>query len=298
MAPIIETRSLSFSFGRTSIVKDLSLAVPEGSIYGFLGPNGAGKSTTIKLLLGLLRPRRERVFLFGHDLTKNRRAVLHRTGNLIESPAVYGHLTARENLQFLEILSPVGKNRIDEVLELVGLSQAAGKKVKQFSMGMKQRLGIAKALYHNPELLILDEPVNGLDPQGIHEMRKLFLRLKEEGKTLFVSSHLLDEIEKTCTHLGIIKEGALVYQGGINALQASTRRVVHLKTDNPERIFGIALDHQWSYKKSGSTVSVDIENDEAFNTLIQAVVQANVKVFDMEREAPSLEELFMDLTNT
>lgn len=298
MAHVIETQSLSFSFGRTQVVKDLSLAVPQGSIYGFLGPNGAGKSTTIKLILGLLRPRAKQVFLFGDDLTQQRRAILSRTGNLIEAPAVYGHLTARENLQFLEILAPYGKNRIDEVLELVGLSQAADKKVKQFSMGMKQRLGIAKALYHDPELLILDEPVNGLDPQGIHEMRSLFLRLREEGKTLFVSSHLLDEIEKTCTHLGIIKEGAMVYQGPLGDLQASTRRIIHLKTNNPEGVFALAVDHQWSYKKNGTTVSVEIDSDQSFNRLLQSLVRANIEVYDMEREAPSLEEVFMDLTNT
>jgi len=298
MAPLIETRSLSFSFGLTPIIKDLSLEVPAGSIYGFLGPNGAGKSTTIKLLLGLLRPRDQRVFLFAHELNRHRISILRRTGNLIESPAVYGHLTARENLRFLEVLVPFGKNRIDEVLELVGLSHAADKKVKQFSMGMKQRLGIAKALYHDPELLILDEPVSGLDPQGIREMRKLFLRLKDEGKTLFVSSHLLDEIEKTCTHLGVIKEGRLVYQGLLTDLQASTRRVVHLKTNNPEGVFAIAVDHKCSYRKNEATVSVDIENDDAFNKLLQAIVQANIKVFDIEREGPSLEEIFIDLTNT
>lgn len=297
MEHIIETRSLSFSFGRTPIIKDLSLQVPSGSIYGFLGPNGAGKSTTIKVLLGLLRPKREEVFLFGQDIKKERRAILSRTGNLIEAPSVYGHLTARENLRFLETLYPMDKSRIDEVLDLVGLGHTAKKKVNKFSMGMKQRLGIAMALYHNPQLLILDEPVNGLDPQGIHEMRTLFLRLKEAGKTLFVSSHLLDEIEKICTHLGIIKQGELVFQGPMQELRAGARRIIHLKTDNPERAFALAVDHQWAYKRNGQTVGIEIENDEAFNTLIKALVQAGVSVYDMERESPSLESLFMDLTN-
>lgn len=297
MKHVIETRSLSFSYGRTPIIRDLSLRVPVGSIYGFLGPNGAGKSTTIKLLVGLLRPSKETVFLFDKDLNRERTHILSRTGTLIEAPSVYGHLTARENLLIRERLAPMGKQRIAEVLELVGLSGAADKKVKQFSMGMKQRLGIALALYYDPELLILDEPVNGLDPQGIHEMRQLFLRLREQGKTLFISSHLLSEIEKTCTHLGIIKQGALVYQGLIGDMQADTRRIVHLKTNNPERVFALAVDHQWSYKRNGQTVSVEVENDRAFNKLIKALVRADVDLYDLEREAPGLEDLFMDLTN-
>ncbi len=297
MDAILETKNLSFSFGKTPVLKDLSLSVPPGSVYGFLGPNGAGKSTTIKLLLGLLRPRHEEVLIFGKDIRSHRQAILARIGHLIESPTVYQHLTAKENLRYLEILFPGNKHRKEEVLDLVGLTHATNKKVKHFSMGMKQRLGIAMALYHDPDFLILDEPVNGLDPQGIHEMRALFLRLKEAGKTILVSSHLLSEIEKVCTHLGIIKKGEMVFQGPIGDLQSTTRRTVHLYTDDPARISQLAEQHEWAVQPNGQKVSVEIENDDAFNELLRVVVQANVRVHDLEREAPSLEQLFMDLTN-
>lgn len=296
MEPLLETRALSFSYGKTPILQDLSLQVQHGSIYGFLGPNGAGKSTTIKLLLGLLRPSLNTIYLFGKDIRNHRTKILQRVGHLIESPTVYTHLTALENLRWLEILFAERPTRKEEILELVGLENAARKKVKHFSMGMKQRLGIAMALYHNPDLLVLDEPVNGLDPQGIHEMRALFLRLKDEGKTILVSSHLLDEIEKVCTHLGIIKQGEMVFQGPIQELQSSTRRTIHLHTDAPDRLERLAKDYNWSYQQKEGLVSIHIEDDDAFNQLLRSLVQAEIRVSDLEREAPSLEQLFMDLT--
>ena len=297
MDHLIETKALNFQYGQQNILQDISLQVPSNSIYGFLGPNGAGKSTTIKILLGLLRIPPEKAFLFGKDIRQARIPILSKIGNLIETPSTYGHLSAYDNLKILHTLYAGPKSRIGEILEIVGLQHAAQKKVKKFSMGMKQRLGIGMALYHDPELLILDEPVNGLDPSGIQEMRQLFFSLQERGKTIFISSHMLSEIEKTCTHLGIIKVGKLLFQGPIGEIQSSTRRSVRLKTDQNKKALQIissqlqktgVLDKEW--------VSVEVQNDEDFNHLLQAIIGSSISILDMEREAPSLEDLFIDLT--
>ncbi len=211
---VIETKGLTFNFGSQTVVKSLSLQVPEGSIYGFLGPNGAGKTTTIKLLLNLLQTQEGNIKLFDLDFQANRQQILSQVGSLIEQPAIYGHLTGRENLQNRAILLQVSKSRVDEMLKLVRLSQAADKKASNYSLGMKQRLGIALALLSDPKLLILDEPTNGLDPNGIIEIRELLKRLvTEHNKTVFISSHLLAEIERMATHVGIINNGELLFQG-------------------------------------------------------------------------------------
>ena len=206
---IITTSALDFSFssGR-KVLNDINLAVPKGSIYGFLGPNGAGKTTTLRLILGLIKSSGDKVKIFGQDLNKERIFILHRIGSLIEQPSLYLHLTARENLEVFRLSYGSDEKRIKEVLEIVGLSDTADKKARAFSLGMKQRLAIAIALLHDPELLILDEPSNGLDPNGIIEMRKLIIKLNQEfGKTILISSHLLTEMEKMATHLGIIHQG-------------------------------------------------------------------------------------------
>ncbi|MEM6376894.1 MAG: ABC transporter ATP-binding protein [Bacteroidota bacterium] len=297
MPPIIETHALSFQYGKQRILKDISLSVPENSIYGFLGPNGAGKSTTIKVLLGLLRVPEKTAFLFGQDIHRKRIDILSRTGNLIETPSLYGHLTAFDNLKIMRTLYPRAKSRIDEVLELVGLRHAAQKKVKHFSMGMKQRLGIGQALFHDPDLLVLDEPVNGLDPSGIHEIRQLLLRLQANGKTVFISSHLLAEIEKTCSHLGIIKDGSVLFQGKMEDLQSSNRRLVKLKTNDPKK--GLELLPE-NLKKQANIedhfLQVDVPDDEHFQQMIQQLIQGGIALYDIERSTPSLESLFMDLT--
>jgi len=293
----IQTNDLHFSFGSSPVLKGLDLAVPLGSIYGFLGPNGAGKSTTIKILLGLLRCKPGQVRLFDEDIRKQRLPILSRVGNLIEAPSVYQHLSARQHLQYLDTIFPMGKARIDEVLELVGLQAAARKKIRHFSMGMKQRLGIATALFHDPELLILDEPVNGLDPAGIQEMRQLFLHLREQGKTLFISSHILDEIEKTVSHLAIIKQGELVFQGELQELRSSTQRLVQLRTDSAERALAFASDLGYASEQvDGQQIRLRVEHDEAFDQLLREAVRREVPIYDVQREAPNLEQLFIDLT--
>ncbi|MEO8795829.1 MAG: ATP-binding cassette domain-containing protein, partial [Daejeonella sp.] len=201
---IIETRNLSYSFAKQKVLDDVSLQVPAGSIYGFLGPNGAGKTTTIKILLNLLRSDKNNVLLFGDEINTNRIKILSRIGALVEQPAIYNHLTGKENLYNRAMLLGISKQRIELVQNITGIGQYAGKKAGKYSLGMKQRLGIALALLPDPELLLLDEPTNGLDPNGIIEIRKLLQKLTSEGKTVFVSSHILSEVEKMATHVGII----------------------------------------------------------------------------------------------
>lgn len=211
---IIETKKLSFSYGKQQVLKCVDLKVPENSIFGFLGVNGAGKSTTIRMLLGLIRAPEDTVFLFGKEFTKNRTELLTRTGALVDFPSFYDHLSARQNLRVITKLAGLPPSRIDEVLALIGLESAADKKVGTYSAGMKQRMGLAIALVNDPTLLILDEPVNGLDPLGIIGLRDLLTRLqRDHGKTILLSSHILNELEKIATHIAVLHRGELRFQG-------------------------------------------------------------------------------------
>ncbi len=293
---IIETQNLNFRFNKQPIIQDLNLQVPENAISGFLGPNGAGKSTSIKLLLGLLRPKTGSIRIFGQNIQSSKLAILSRIGNLIETPSLYQHLSAYDNLQYMNILFKMGKERIEEVLELIGLEHARHKKVKHFSMGMKQRLGIGMALFHDPDLLILDEPVNGLDPSGIQEMRTLFLRLQQIGKTVLISSHLLSEIEKTCTHIGIIQKGHLLYQGPIEKLATSATRTIRLKVDQPDLALSICGKKNIETTVNEDWLELSVPSDDGFNEIIVALVHKGIALFDVERQSASLEELFIDLT--
>lgn len=217
----IETSGLNYAFryGR-KVVNNVSLLVPEQSIFGFLGPNGAGKTTTIRLLTGMLENEPDNIFIHGKSLKKNIPGIFESIGTLIETPSLYLHLSGRDNLRVITRLRNLNENRIDEVLKAVGLYNDAGRKVKEYSLGMKQRLGVGMALLPDPSLLILDEPANGLDPAGIIEIREMLIHLNRElGKTIFLSSHLLAEVEKTCTHVGIIHKGILKFQGTMAALQ-------------------------------------------------------------------------------
>ena len=215
---VIKTKNLSFNYKKTSVLESINLLVPAGSIYGCLGKNGAGKSTTIKLLLGLLSPCEGMVYYNNQELNANRMCILSKVGSLVESPAYYGNLTGYENLIYLKYIYGCHSDRIKEVLHKVNLWYAKDNKVKKYSSGMKQRLGIAMALINNPKILILDEPLNGLDPEAVFEMRHLLLSLKEEGKTILLSSHILSEVQKICTHIGILQQGKLLYQGTLSEL--------------------------------------------------------------------------------
>ena len=210
---VIETSNLTKKFGKFLAVNSIDLQVPKGGIYGFLGPNGAGKSTTIRMLLGLMKETQGQVKVFGKSIKEDRRAILKRVGSMVETPSYYGHLTAYENLEVSRKILGVEKKEINRVLEIVKLMDVQHKAVKKFSLGMKQRLGIAQALLGNPELLILDEPTNGLDPSGIIEMRELIKSFPEKyGITVLISSHILSEIELIATHVGIINKGKLLFR--------------------------------------------------------------------------------------
>jgi ABC-2 type transport system ATP-binding protein len=219
---ILETKQLKFSYGRQPVLNGIDLQIQEGSIYGYLGKNGSGKTTTIKLLLGLQKTPSNTVYYSGKEFNTHRSEILFHTGKLIESPAYYAGSSGYENLKYLDFIFHKGESRIYEVLAMVGLENAGRKKVKHYSSGMKQRLGIAKAIFHQPDVLILDEPFNGLDPEGIYQMRELMKQLKNEGITIFFSSHILGDVEKICTHLGVLDNGKLLYQGDIKDFTADT----------------------------------------------------------------------------
>lgn len=241
-SPIVETHNLSKSYGGTNRVHQVNLAVETGQIFGFLGPNGAGKTTTLKMLLGLIKPTEGTVKVFGKDLNKHRPSILNQTGSLIESPSYYGHLTGLENMKVMQRLRNVPNKNIDEALKIVRLENQKHKQADQYSLGMKQRLGIAMALLAFPSLLILDEPTNGLDPSGIGEIRELIKSLPGQyGITVLLSSHLLSEIEQIATSVGIISDGKLLFQGSMQSLQANNKATIRFQTTDTARAEKILL---------------------------------------------------------
>ena len=231
----IETSLLTRHFGQVMAVDRVDVRVPERSVYGFLGPNGAGKTTTIRLLLGLIKPDLGDVRIFDQSIRRQRLNVLKRVGALVEAPSLYPHLTGRENLEVTRRLIGAWPEQIERVLEIVRLEKDANRLVRGYSMGMRQRLGIALALLNEPDLLILDEPTNGLDPAGIIEMRDLISRLPHDtNTTVFLSSHLLNEVEQVATHIGIINEGRMLFQGTLDELHAQRRETVSLGVNRPD----------------------------------------------------------------
>lgn len=227
---VIETKGLTKEFGSLTAVKDLNLKVKKGALYGFLGANGAGKSTTIRMLLDLVKPTRGNAYLFNKDIRYHRKEILRKVGAMVESPSYYENLTAYENLEIIRRILKLEKKEIDKALEIVNLSKWKDKRVKTFSLGMKQRLGIAQALMGDRELLILDEPTNGLDPAGVREIRNLIISLPEiTGATVLISSHILSEIELIADHVGIIHNGKLLFQGTLEELKEMGNREIAIK---------------------------------------------------------------------
>jgi ABC-2 type transport system ATP-binding protein len=295
----IETVGLTYNFGNQTVVKDLCLQVPKGSIYGFLGPNGAGKTTTIKILLNLLQSPADRVFIFGKEINNNRIASLKRMGSLVEQPAIYAHLTGKENLVNRCILLGIKKSKCAEMLSLVGLTDAANKKAGKYSLGMKQRLGIALALISDPELLLLDEPTNGLDPNGIIEIRNLMIDLTtKHGKTILVSSHLLAEIERTASHVGIINKGELLFQGTISELHDLSKPSVKIETNNQEKTMTVLTNAGIDIlQRDAQTISVVFKTKEEMGSMNALLVQNGISVFSIGKERKDLENLFLDITS-
>ena len=295
---ILETRSLCKRYGAAMRVNGLNLSVPEGSIYGFLGPNGAGKSTTLKMALGLVHPTSGAVKLFGKEMNAaNRRDILRRTGSLIEAPSYYGHLTGKENLEVIRQMKGAPEKDVDEVLRIVRLDGQKDKRAAHYSLGMKQRLGLAGALLGYPKLLILDEPTNGLDPAGIQEMRELILELPERfGMTVVVSSHLLSEIDQIAGHVGIIREGELVFQDSMAALHGHSTHHLELRTENDPaaarllRARGIEADIQ------DGRLTLPVLTDGETAEAVRALVESRVGVLRLEERQKSLEDIFLELT--
>ncbi|HKR59631.1 MAG TPA: ABC transporter ATP-binding protein, partial [Pyrinomonadaceae bacterium] len=292
---VISTQAITKLFKGKAAVRDLSLSVEEGSIYAFLGPNGAGKSTTIRMLLGLLRPSKGDVALFGKDLRSHRREILARTGSLVESPSLYEHLSARENLEIPRRILEAPRSDIDRVLQVVGLADVGKQLVKTFSMGMKQRLGLAKAFLGKRELLILDEPTNGLDPAGIQEIRSLLRRLPtEHGVTVFLSSHLLTEVEQVATHVGMLSQGELVFQGSVAELKRLRSSRVRIGVSDMESALALLNRRGWEVRRlDGHLVGSDINAAAPMN---RALIEAGFEVHHLTVESDSLEEVFLKMT--
>lgn len=300
MEHIITTQALTKDYGSKPVVRDLTLKVPPGSIYGFLGPNGAGKSTTMKMLLGLVKPTAGSIFILGKPvLEENRLELLKNTGSLIESPSYYGHLSARENLQIVCTLKNVPETGIDSVLRIVRLEKQQDKKVKHFSLGMKQRLGLAAALLGHPRLLLLDEPTNGLDPAGIQEMRELICSLPGKyGMTILVSSHLLSEIDQMATHVGIIEKGALIFQGSLESLHRHSRSRIRLRTTDNGRAFRVLKNAQLpvAADKDGHGLFLHSTEDSRVLQCGRLLADQEIGILRLEEMQMSLEEIFLKLT--
>ncbi len=295
----IETTDLDYRFSdKDCVLNSINLHVPEGSIYGFLGPNGAGKTTTLRLLLGLLKKQTGSISIFGKSFLENRVEILRNVGSLIESPSLYGHLTAKENLNLLQKVYQCPLPRIEEVLSLAGLSDTGNKKVKQFSLGMKQRLSIAISLLNNPSLLILDEPTNGLDPNGILEMRELLKKMNaENGITIVISSHLLSEIEKLVSHLGIINKGQLVFQGTLNELVSMQQQSSHviLETSDNMRAMEILADRIPGIRHRHEKIILPMQTKQDISLLNKQLVSNGIEVFEISIYKRDLESIFLSL---
>ena len=297
MGTVITTDSLTKTYGKKDVVKDLDLRVPGGSIYGFLGPNGAGKSTTMKMILGLIKPSKGEITVLGKEVNeKNRLSVLRNTGSLIESPSYYGHLSGVENLEIICTLKNVPLSEIQRVLKIVRMEKQKDKKVSQYSLGMKQRLGLAAALLGNPKILLLDEPTNGLDPAGIQEMRELVCSLpKQYGMTVLVSSHLLSEIDQMATHVGIINQGELIFQDSLSALHKHSRSRLILKTDNDTAALSVLLSFGLSASLEGKTLCLKTTDNETVIKAVNVLVQSGIGILRLTEQQMSLEDIFLQL---
>lgn len=299
-AAVIKTNALSYHYStREKTLSEISLHVERGSIYGFLGPNGSGKTTTLSLILGLLDSPEGSIEIFGEQLHTNRIGILKKTGSLIESPSLYSHLTAKENLNVYRAVYGVSKDRVEEVLQIVGLSDTKNKTVKKFSLGMKQRLSIALALLPAPELLILDEPSNGLDPAGIVELRELIKRLnREHGMTILISSHLLSEVERMVTHVGIIRKGKMLFQGTLSDLQSFQQKGARLliNTSDNAKACELLRDHQ--PEKAEENISIAFHDLQQVASVTRTLIQHGLDIYLLCPQKNDLEQLFIDLTSS
>ena len=296
---IIKTSGLSYQYSKdVKTLFDINLQVEKGSVYGFLGPNGSGKTTTISLLLGLLDNKDGNIEIFGQQLSSNRINILKKIGSLIESPSLYGHLTAKENLEIYRAVYGATKERITEVLDIVGLQDSGKKPVKKFSLGMKQRLAIALALLPNPELLVLDEPSNGLDPAGIIELRELIKKLnKQYSMTILISSHLLGEVEKMVSHLGIIYKGKMLFQGTLPELHKVQQNGSKLLINTSDNEAALKVLHEYDPQMENDLISVLFQDQKQTAAVQRILTQNNIDIYLLQPKKNDLEQLFIDLTS-
>lgn len=293
---ILETEGLSKKYAGVLRVNDLDIRIKEGEVYGFLGPNGAGKSTTMKMLLGLVKPSTGTISIFEKPfIEKNRIEILNEMGSLIESPSYYGHLSGKENMEIVRKLLDVPKSNIDEAIKIVRMENQMNKKVRYYSLGMKQRLGIAMALAGFPKLLILDEPTNGLDPAGIEEIRELIKALPQKyGMTVMISSHILSEIDQVASSIGIINHGELIFQERKEALENERKPYITIRTSDMEKTCNV-LNIQ-KPKGNFSELNLGILSDEAIGKAIYTLNNHNIMIYRIEEHRRSLEDIFLELT--
>lgn len=295
---VLKTDGLTKQFGKRYAVDGLGLEVQRGDIFGFLGQNGAGKSTTIRMVLGLVRPTSGKIMLLGSDMARASMKALRRTGAIVESPAFYDRLSGRRNLQMFAAMSGgASEARINEVLNIVGLWGRAGDQVRVYSHGMRQRLGIAQALLPNPEFVILDEPTDGLDPQGIHEVRSLITRLRDDlGLTVLLSSHMLHEVEQICNRVAIIDQGKMLYQGTIDDL-VRKEKVIKLRVNQPDQAYEmLSADMAVIVTRNGDQ-SLHLHTSEDQVPRINAMlVKHGLDVMELSPRSETLEEVFLRLT--
>ncbi len=297
----IETSQLTHHYSvNETAVDNVALLVPNGSIYGFLGPNGAGKTTTLRLILGLIKKQSGTISIFGKSFGENRLDILRNIGSLIESPSLYGHLTAYENLLILQKIYQCPIERINEVLTLVGLSNTGKKRAGKFSLGMKQRLSIAMALLNNPKLLVLDEPTNGLDPQGILEMRELLKQLnRKKSITIIISSHLLAEIEKIATHVGIINHGKLIFQGTMSELNNKQIESSSIIIDTNDNVRAMNVINQFvsAAQMQNNKIVLPLLGRNVVAEMNKALIQQQLDVYEISIVKNDLESIFFNLVN-
>lgn len=297
MNNIVSTSKLSKKYGDTYRVKDIDLFVKKGDIYGFLGPNGAGKSTTLKMLLGLVKPTSGTFKIFNQEFDSNRSSILKEVGSLIESPSYYGHLSGIENMRVMQRLREVPDKNVAEALRIVRLENQKDKKVSHYSLGMKQRLGIAMALLAFPKLLILDEPTNGLDPAGISEIRELIQTLpRRYGITVLISSHLLSEIEQIATSVGIINNGKMLFQGEMDELKMKSKSTIAIKTDNNRLAKDILVRRGIVNTQEGDFLMLRDIIDRQVIQINKELTNHDIGVLRIEEHKKSLEKIFLSLT--
>jgi len=297
---VIELENLDFSYNRKDdLLRNINMQVPRGSIYGFLGPNGAGKTTTLKLILNLLKNRSKgTIRIFDKDVSSHYPSYLGHIGSLIEDASIYDHLSAQQNLKLWKNYYHLTSNRVEEVLDIIGLSDTAGKKVKNYSTGMKQRLGLGIAMIHDPDILILDEPTNGLDPMGISELRKLLRNLRDLGKTILLSSHILSEVEKVCDHIGVIKSGQMMFEGSLSELKKMTMQDLNIKVvvdkiDQAKQI----LEQHFPTLLEDNHLSISISSTKEVNKIAQLIIEQDVQLHEIVQPKINLETIFMKLAN-